>query len=90
MNTVNKIPFVVAGIAILLIIGLTIALTPTNDEVIRKMEKAGFTEVKLLENRYFSCGEHDLVMKGFTAKSNQNQVVEGTVCCDLRGCYFKY
>lgn len=76
------------------ILGFAVTLNviswPTEERIIKSLEKAGFTEIKLGESNFFGCSRDDQVRRKFSAKDYKGNATEGTVCCGLNGCYARY
>lgn len=63
-----------------------------NDETVRVVSEAGFTDVQVTGYTPFMCGNDDTTSTGFQAKNPQGKVIKGTVCCGLilKGCTIRY
>lgn len=68
-------------VALLLIPLLASCTAP--DRTRDTLRKAGFTDVQAQGWDMWACGEDDWYSTHFTAKNNQGQRIEGTVCCGL-------
>ena len=67
---------------LLLIVLLTIGCTKS-DDTLRILKDQGYTNITITGYNHFSCGKGDKFKTGFTALSQANKVVSGTVCTGL-------
>ncbi len=65
----------------------------TDNEAITTLEKAGFSNAKVIGTNWWACGEGDKeVGADFEANNSAGQLVNGTVCCGVffKGCTVRF
>jgi len=63
---------------------LTLSLACVNeDDSLRTLQSAGYTNIQITGWKPFSCGKDDTYSTGFTAKNPAGVKVTGVVCCGL-------
>jgi len=76
----------------LLILACSFVACTDEDNTVRTLRAAGFTNISTTGYSLFACSDDDAFHTGFRAMNSRGEMVTGTVCCGFltKGCTVRF